>query len=129
MRYLILTIILFLFTIKCKSQDWWETKYDKSQRVHYKTKSKDWISLESFCSHLSIKYDSLYIKAGKSAGKLWKSVHIKKTNENMYFIFEDNSKILGLHYHQVEKSEIDELNNKYKIKEKWQSQKKTQWRK
>jgi endonuclease G len=81
----------------------------------------DWKSLETLTRDIAVKQDSVHIWAGnvgeiKKIGKVsvpkqcWKVVHIKKTKEWMFFLFEnDQSKPDGINNNKVTKEDIEKL--------------------
>jgi endonuclease G len=81
----------------------------------------DWKSLETLTRDIAVKQDSVHIWAGnvgeiKKIGKVsvpkqcWKAVHIKKTKEWMFFLFEnDQSKPDGINNNKVTKEDIEKL--------------------
>jgi endonuclease G len=81
----------------------------------------DWKSLETLTREYAVKEDSVHIWAGnvgeiKRIGKVsvpkqcWKVVYFKKSNEWMYFVFEnDQSKPDGIHNNEVTKEDIEKL--------------------
>jgi endonuclease G len=81
----------------------------------------DWKSLETLTREYAVKEDSVHIWAGnigeiKRIGKVavpkqcWKVIHFKKSNEWMYFVFEnDQSKPDGIHNNEVTKEDIEKL--------------------
>ena len=81
----------------------------------------DWKSLEVLTRDWATKQDSVHIWAGnvgevKKIGKVsvpkqcWKVVHVKKTNEWFYFLFEnDASKPDGINNNKVLKEDIEKL--------------------
>ncbi|NBU82134.1 MAG: DNA/RNA non-specific endonuclease [Flavobacteriaceae bacterium] len=81
----------------------------------------DWKSLETMTREYAVKEDSVHIWAGnvgeiKRIGKVavpkqcWKVVYFKKSNEWLYFVFEnDQSKPDGIHNNEVTKEDIEKL--------------------
>jgi endonuclease G len=81
----------------------------------------DWKSLETLTREIAAREDSVHIWAGnvgeiKRIGKVavpkqcWKVVYTKKSNEWMYFLFEnDLSNPDGIHNNQVTKEDIEKL--------------------
>lgn len=81
----------------------------------------DWKSLETLTREWAVKEDSVHIWAGnvgeiKRIGKVavpkqcWKVVYYKKSNEWMYFVFEnDQSNPDGIHNNEVTKEDIEKL--------------------
>ncbi len=81
----------------------------------------DWKSLETLTRDIAVKQDSVHIWAGnvgeiKKIGKVsvpkqcLKVVHIKKTKEWMFFLFEnDQSKPDGINNNKVTKEDIEKL--------------------
>ncbi len=81
----------------------------------------DWKSLETLTREIAVKEDSVHIWAGnigeiKRIGKVavpkqcWKVVYYKKSNEWMYFVFEnDQSNPDGIHNNEVTKEDIEKL--------------------
>jgi endonuclease G len=81
----------------------------------------DWKSLETLTRDIAVEQDSVHIWAGnvgeiKKIGKVsvpkqcWKVVHIKKTKEWMFFLFEnDQSKPDGINNNKVTKEDIEKL--------------------
>jgi endonuclease G len=81
----------------------------------------DWKSLETLTREIAAREDSVHIWAGnvgeiKRIGKVavpkqcWKVVYTKKSNDWMYFLFEnDQSNPDGIHNNQVTKEDIEKL--------------------
>ena len=81
----------------------------------------DWKSLETLTRELAVKEDSVHIWAG-NVGELkkigttsvptqcWKVVHIKKTNEWMFFLFDNNTSAPdGINNNKVLREDIEKL--------------------
>ena len=95
--------------------------YSNMSAQTHRLNAGDWKSLETLTREWAVKYDSIKIWAGnigeiKKIGKTsvpkqcWKVVHIKKTNEWFFFLFEnDQSKPDGINNNKVLKNDIEKL--------------------
>jgi endonuclease G len=95
--------------------------YSNMAAQTHRLNAGDWKSLETLTREYAIKEDSVHIWAGnigeiKRIGKVavpkqcWKVVYFKKSNEWMYFVFEnDQSKPDGMHNNEVTKEDIEKL--------------------
>jgi endonuclease G len=95
--------------------------YSNMAAQTHRLNAGDWKSLETMTREYAVKEDSVHIWAGnigeiKRIGKVavpkqcWKVVYFKKSNEWMYFVFEnDQSKPDGMHNNEVTKEDIEKL--------------------
>jgi endonuclease G len=95
--------------------------YSNMAAQTHRLNAGDWKSLETLTREIAVKQDSVHIWAGnvgeiKRIGKVavpkqcWKVVYTKKSNEWMYFLFEnDQSNPDGIHNNQVTKEDIEKL--------------------
>ena len=95
--------------------------YSNMAAQTHRMNAGDWKSLETLTREIAVKEDSVHIWAGnvgeiKRIGKVavpkqcWKVVYTKKSNEWMYFLFEnDQSSPDGIHNNQVTKEDIEKL--------------------
>ena len=95
--------------------------YSNMSAQTHRLNAGDWKSLETLTREWAVKYDSIKIWAGnigeiKKIGKTsvpkqcWKVVHIKKTNEWFFFLFEnDQSKPDGINNNKVTREDIEKL--------------------
>ena len=95
--------------------------YSNMAAQTHRLNAGDWKSLETLTRDVASKEDSVHIWAGnvgeiKRIGKVavpkqcWKVVYTKKSNEWMYFLFEnDQSSPDGIHNNQVTKEDIEKL--------------------
>jgi endonuclease G len=95
--------------------------YSNMSAQTHRLNAGDWKSLETLTREWAVKYDSIKIWAGnvgeiKKIGKTsvpkqcWKVVHIKKTNEWFFYLFEnDQSKPDGINNNKVLKNDIEKL--------------------
>ena len=95
--------------------------YSNMAAQTHRLNAGDWKSLETLTREIAVKEDSVHIWAGnvgeiKRIGKVavpkqcWKVVYTKKSNEWMYFLFEnDQSSPDGIHNNQVTKEDIEKL--------------------
>jgi endonuclease G len=95
--------------------------YSNMAAQTHRLNAGDWKSLETMTREYAVKEDSVHIWAGnvgeiKRIGKVavpkqcWKVVYFKKSNEWMYFVFEnDQSKPDGIHNNEVTKEDIEKL--------------------
>lgn len=95
--------------------------YSNMSAQTHRLNAGDWKSLETLTREWAVQQDSIHIWAGnigeiKKIGKVvvpkqcWKVVHIKKTNEWFFFLFEnDQSKPDGINNNKVLRSEIEKL--------------------
>jgi endonuclease G len=95
--------------------------YSNMSAQTHRLNAGDWKSLEVLTREWAVKYDSIKIWAGnvgeiKKIGKTsvpkqcWKVVHIKKTNEWFFYLFEnDQSKPDGINNNKVLKNDIEKL--------------------
>ena len=95
--------------------------YSNMAAQTHRLNAGDWKSLETMTREFAVKEDSVHIWAGnigeiKKIGKVsvtkqcWKVVYFKKSNEWMYFVFEnDQSKPDGMHNNEVTKEDIEKL--------------------
>lgn len=79
----------------------------------------DWKTLETLTREMAIKHDSIHVWSGnigeiKKIGRVsvpkecWKVIHIKKTNEWMFFVFTNSKeKPKGLKSHEVPKDVLE----------------------
>lgn len=95
--------------------------YSNMAAQTHRLNAGDWKSLETLTREWAVKEDSVHIWAGnvgeiKRIGKVavpkqcWKVVYYKKSNEWMYFVFEnDQSNPDGIHNNEVTKEDIEKL--------------------
>jgi endonuclease G len=95
--------------------------YSNMAAQTHRLNAGDWKSLETLTREVAVKEDSVHIWAGnvgevKKIGKVsvptqcWKVVYFKKSNEWMYFVFDnDQSKPDGIHNNEVTKEDIEKL--------------------
>jgi endonuclease G len=95
--------------------------YSNMAAQTHRLNAGDWKSLETLTREWAVKMDSVRIWAGnvgeiKKIGKVsvpkqcWKVVHIKKTNEWFFFLFEnDQSKPDGINNNKVTRQDIEKL--------------------
>ena len=95
--------------------------YSNMAAQTHRLNAGDWKSLETLTRDIAVKQDSVHIWAGnvgeiKKIGKVsvpkqcWKAVHIKKTKEWMFFLFEnDQSNPDGINNNKVTKEDIEKL--------------------
>jgi endonuclease G len=95
--------------------------YSNMAAQTHRLNAGDWKSLETLTRELAVKEDSIHIWAGnigeiKKIGSVsvpkqcWKVVHIKKTNEWFFYLFEnDQSKPDGINNNKVLRGDIEKL--------------------
>jgi endonuclease G len=95
--------------------------YSNMAAQYHRLNAGDWKSLETLTREIAAKEDSVHIWAGnvgeiKRIGKVavpkqcWKVVHTKKTNEWMFFLFEnDLSNPVGINNNKVLREDIEKL--------------------
>ena len=95
--------------------------YSNMAAQTHRLNAGDWKSLETLTRELATQQDSIHIWAGnvgelKRIGKVavpkqcWKAVHVKKTNEWYFFLFDnDMSNPGGINAHKVLKEDIEKL--------------------
>lgn len=95
--------------------------YSNMSAQTHRLNAGDWKSLETLTREWAVKQDSIHIWAGnvgeiKRIGKVavpkqcWKVVHIKKTNEWFFYLFEnDQSKPDGINNNKVTREDIEKL--------------------
>jgi endonuclease G len=95
--------------------------YSNMAAQTHRLNAGDWKSLETLTRDIAVKYDSVHIWAGnvgeiKRIGKVavpkqcWKVVYTKKTNEWMFFLFEnDLSNPDGINNNKVLREDIEKL--------------------
>ena len=95
--------------------------YSNMAAQYHRLNAGDWKSLETLTREIAAKEDSVHIWAGnvgeiKRIGKVavpkqcWKVVHTKKTNEWMFFLFEnDLSNPDGINNNKVLREDIEKL--------------------
>lgn len=95
--------------------------YSNMAAQTHRLNAGDWKSLETLTREWAVKQDSVHIWAGnvgeiKRIGKVavpkqcWKVVHIKKTNEWFFYLFEnDESKPDGINNNKVLREDIEKL--------------------
>jgi endonuclease G len=95
--------------------------YSNMAAQTHRLNAGDWKSLETLTRELAVKEDSVHVWAGnvgeiKKIGttsvpkQCWKVVHIKKTNEWMFFLFEnDLSAPDGINNNKVLREDIEKL--------------------
>jgi endonuclease G, mitochondrial len=95
--------------------------YSNMAAQTHRLNAGDWKSLETLTREIAAREDSVHIWAGnvgeiRRIGKVavprqcWKVVYTKKSNEWMYFLFEnDQSNPDGIHNNEVTKEDIEKL--------------------
>jgi endonuclease G len=95
--------------------------YSNMAAQTHRLNAGDWKSLETLTREIAVKEDSVHIWAGnigeiKKIGSVsvpkqcWKVVHIKKTNEWFFYLFEnDQSKPDGINNNKVLRGDIEKL--------------------
>ena len=95
--------------------------YSNMVAQYHRLNAGDWKSLETLTRDVALISDSVHVWAGnvgelKKIGKVsvpkqcWKVVYFKKSNEWIYFVFEnDQSKPDGIHNNEVTKEDIEKL--------------------
>jgi endonuclease G len=95
--------------------------YSNMAAQTHRLNAGDWKSLETLTREIAVKEDSVHIWAGnigeiKKIGSVsvpkqcWKVVHVKKTNEWFFYLFEnDQSKPDGINNNKVLRGDIEKL--------------------